>query len=99
MAVQAIDGVEVPAGEVFSFWRQIGRTTKARGFVNGRELREGCLIKSVGGGLCQLSNGLYEAALDAGLEIVERHAHSRVVPGSRAARERDATVFLSLIHI
>ncbi|MFO0993346.1 MAG: VanW family protein [Hyphomicrobiales bacterium] len=99
MAVRAIDGIEVPAGEIFSFWRQIGRTTRARGYVNGRELREGCLIKSVGGGLCQLSNGLYEAALDAGLEIVERHAHSRVVPGSRAARERDATVFWNYVDL
>jgi len=99
MAVRAINGVEVPAGEVFSFWRQIGRTTKSRGYVNGRELREGCLIKSVGGGLCQLSNGLYEAALDAGLEIVERHAHSRIVPGSRAASERDATVFWNYVDL
>jgi hypothetical protein len=99
VAVRAIDGIEVPAGEVFSFWRQIGRTTKGRGYVNGRELREGCLIKSVGGGLCQLSNGLYEAALDAGLEIVERHAHSRIVPGSRASRERDATVFWNYVDL
>jgi hypothetical protein len=99
VALRAIDGVEVPAGEIFSFWRQVGRTTKARGFVNGRELREGCLIKSIGGGLCQLSNALYEAALDAGLEIVERHAHSRIVPGSRAARERDATVFWNYVDL
>lgn len=99
VAVRALHGIEVPAGQVFSFWRQIGRTTRARGFVNGRELREGCLIKSVGGGLCQLSNGLYEAALDAGLEIVERHAHSRIVPGSRAARERDATVFWNYVDL
>ena len=42
---------------------------------------------------------LYEAALDAGLEIVERHAHSRIVPGSRAARERDATVFWNYVDL
>ncbi|TMJ35729.1 MAG: hypothetical protein E6G87_11825 [Alphaproteobacteria bacterium] len=29
---------------------------------------------TIGGGLCQLSNALYEAALAAGFEIVERHA-------------------------
>ena len=29
-------------------------------------MREGCIIPSVGGGLCQLSNALYGAALDAG---------------------------------
>ncbi|MFC2254106.1 VanW family protein [Labrys portucalensis] len=97
MALKGLDGVEVPAGAVLSFWKQVGRASRARGYVPGRELREGCLIASVGGGLCQLSNALYEAALAAGLEIVERHAHSRVVPGSRAQLGRDATVFWNYV--
>lgn len=99
VALRGIDGVEVPAGAVFSFWRQVGRATRRRGFVAGRELREGCLVSSVGGGLCQLSNALYEAALQAGFEIVERHAHSRVVPGSRAQAGRDATVFWNYVDL
>jgi hypothetical protein len=99
LAVRAIDGVEVPAGAVFSFWRQIGRASRRRGFVAGRELREGCLIANTGGGLCQLSNALYEAALAAGFEIVERHAHSRLIPGSRAAAGRDATVFWNYVDL
>ena len=99
IALRAIDGIEVPAGEIFSFWKQVGRPSRARGFVAGRELREGCLIASPGGGLCQLSNALYEAALRAGFEIVERHAHSRVVPGSRAALGRDATVFWNYVDL
>ncbi len=98
-ALRHLDGIEVPGGQLFSFWRQIGRTTKVRGFVEGRELREGCLIANVGGGLCQLSNALYEAALAAGFEIVERHAHSRVVAGSRAAVGRDATVFWNYVDL
>jgi hypothetical protein len=99
LALRGIDGVEVPAGEIFSFWQQVGRPSRARGFVDGRELREGCLIASPGGGLCQLSNALYEAALSAGFEIVERHAHSRLVPGSRAALGRDATVFWNYVDL
>ena len=99
VAVRCLDGAEVPAGAIFSFWRQIGRATRRRGFVAGRELREGCMISTVGGGLCQLSNALYEAALDAGFEIVERHAHSRVVPGSRAVLGRDATVFWNYVDL
>lgn len=99
VATRCLDGVEVPAGAVFSFWRQIGRATRGRGFVAGRELREGCMISTVGGGLCQLSNALYEAALNAGFEIVERHAHSRAVPGSRAVLGRDATVFWNYVDL
>jgi hypothetical protein len=98
-AIRHLDRVEVPAGGIFSFWRQIGRTTKRRGFVLGRELREGCLIASVGGGLCQLSNALYETALGAGFEIIERHPHSRIVAGSRAAAGRDATVFWNYVDL
>ena len=98
-ALRGIDGVVVGAGEIFSFWRQVGRPTRRRGFVAGRELREGCMIATIGGGLCQLSNALYEAALDAGLEVVERHQHTRVVPGSRAAEGRDATVFWNYLDL
>jgi VanW like protein/Glycosyl transferases group 1 len=99
LAIRQVDGVEVPAGEVFGFWAQVGRTSRLRGFVPGRELREGCLIPSVGGGLCQLSNALYDVALRAGFEIVERHAHSRPVPGSQAETGRDATVFWNYVDL
>ena len=99
IALRRIDGVEVPAGAVFGWWAQVGRPTRTRGFVEGRELREGCIIPSVGGGLCQLSNALYDAALRAGFEIVERHAHSRAVPGSLAEVGRDATVFWNYVDL
>ncbi|MES2056778.1 MAG: VanW family protein [Pseudomonadota bacterium] len=98
-ALRGIDAIEVAAGETFSFWRHVGRPVRRRGFVAGRELREGCMIATIGGGLCQLSNALYEAALDARLEIVERHAHTRIVPGSRAAEGRDATVFWNYLDL
>ena len=99
VAAAALHGVMLPAGEVFSFWSHVGRTTRRRGFVPGRELREGCLIPSIGGGLCQLSNALYDAALQAGFAIVERHAHSQKVPGSMTETGRDATVFWNYVDL
>jgi hypothetical protein len=98
-AARAFHGVEIQAGQVFSFWRQLGRTTKGKGFTEGRELREGCLVPAIGGGLCQLSGLLYQAALEAGLEIVERHGHSRVIPGSAAEKNLDATVFWNYVDL
>ncbi len=89
----------IPVGQVFSFWRQVGRASRRRGFVTGRMLKEGCLVPAVGGGLCQLSNALYDAALQSGCEIVERHAHSRVVAGSAAAAGRDATVAWNYVDL
>jgi len=99
VAVRRIDGVVVPANAIFSFWRHVGRATRRAGYVRGRELREGCVVPSVGGGLCQLSNALYDAALTARFEIVERHAHTVVVPGSLAEIGRDATVFWNYVDL
>lgn len=99
VAAAKLNGLVVPANEIFSFWKNVGRTTRKRGFVAGREIREGCIIPNVGGGLCQISNGLYDAALKAGFEIVERHAHSRVVAGSLAEQNRDATVFWNYVDL
>lgn len=99
IALRRLNGVEIAAGGVFSFWAQIGRPGKWRGFMAGRELREGCIIPAIGGGLCQLSNALYDAALSAGLEIIERHAHTQVIPGSLAEVARDATVFWNYVDL
>jgi len=99
VAARSLNGIEVPPGEVFSFWKQVGRARKRRGFVMGRELREGCLVPAIGGGLCQLSSALYDSAVRAGLEVVERHRHSRVVPGSLAESDRDATVFWNYLDL
>ncbi len=99
VAAAALNGLELPAGETFSFWKHVGRTTSARGFVEGRELREGCIIPNIGGGLCQLSNALYDAALKANLEILERHAHTQTIAGSLAEQGRDATVFWNYVDL
>jgi hypothetical protein len=98
-AARLLDRTVIPAGAVFSFWRQMGRASARRGFARGRMLQEGCLVPATGGGLCQLSNAVYDVALSAGCEIVERHAHSRVLPGSTAAQGRDATVAWNYVDL
>ncbi|WP_418130408.1 VanW family protein [Variovorax sp. 375MFSha3.1] len=101
VARNAFDAVEVPAGEVLSFWRQLGRPGAWRGFVQGRELRGGCVVPTLAGGLCQLSNALATVASRAGFELVERHGHTARIeqagePGSDAV---DATVFWNYIDL
>ncbi len=98
-ACAKLHGVEVPAGELFSFWKQLGRTSKSAGFTEGRELRSGCLVPSMGGGLCQLSGLLHAAALDAGLQVIERHTHSRTLPGAALEPERDATIYWNYVDL
>src|SRR5579884_1130132 len=99
IAARTMNGIVVRANEVFSFWRHVGRPSKAKGYAVGREVREGCIIPTIGGGLCQLSNALYDAALQANLDIIERHAHTRVIQGSLAESNRDTTVFWNYIDL
>lgn len=99
LAVQRLNGLEIPANQTFSFWKHLGRASGLKGYVVGRELREGCIVPNVGGGLCQISNALYDAALQANFEIVERHAHTQVIAGSLAEKGRDATVFWNYVDL
>lgn len=99
MAAARLDRLMIPAGQTFSFWRQIGRPTRARGYVVGRELRQGCLVPTVAGGICQLSNALHRVALGAGCRIDERHRHSAAVDGLLLDKATDATVFWNYVDL
>ena len=76
IAAAALDGIVVRPREVLSMWFAVGAPTAERGFERGMELRSGCIVPTVGGGLCQIAGGLFEAALRAGLTVVEHHPHS-----------------------
>jgi vancomycin resistance protein VanW len=87
LAAARVQGLRIAPGEVFSFCRTVGKTTRARGYVPALELRGEKLITSLGGALCQLSNLLFLVALDVNAEIVERHRH-----GFDLFRDTDRTV-------
>jgi vancomycin resistance protein YoaR len=97
IAAAAIDGIMIARGETFSYWRAAGRASRAKGYVVGRELRQGCVIPTVGGGICQLTNALSRIAHRAGMEIVERHSHSAHPEGFFIDGTTDATVFWNYI--
>ncbi|MFD7522317.1 VanW family protein [Paenibacillus chitinolyticus] len=88
IALKQTDGIVIYPGETFSFWKLIGKTTKAKGYIEGLMLSNGEVRTGTGGGLCQLANMLFWLALHTPLEIKERHHHSfdifpddrRVVP-------------------
>ncbi|MCP4134608.1 MAG: VanW family protein [bacterium] len=76
LAVAKLGGAILPPNKNFSFWTIVGRTSGRKGYKEGMVLVDGCVSKSVGGGLCQISNALYWTALHLGFEIMERHRHS-----------------------
>lgn len=89
-SARSIDGLILHPGDVFSFNEVVGPTDADHGYEEAPEIFKGRFITGIGGGVCQLSSTLYNSALLAGLEIVERYNHSRVLPYIPAGR--DATV-------
>lgn len=76
LACSKIDGLVIAPGETFSFWRQVGKTSKRNGYSEGRVLVNGRLVAGVGGGLCNLANTLHLLAIHSPLTVTERHHHS-----------------------
>ncbi len=76
LASRKIDGCVLPAGGAFSFNGRVGERTKARGFQEAPVIFEGEFVRGTGGGVCQVSTTLYNAALLAGMTVTEVHAHS-----------------------
>lgn len=76
LACAAIDGRELRPDRGFSFWRLVGRPSRARGFAVGAEVRAGCVVPTPGGGLCLVSNLVFRAAAELGWAIDERAGHT-----------------------
>jgi vancomycin resistance protein VanW len=77
IAAQRLNWIVLPPNRILSFWRAVGAPTEANGFQIGRSIRSDAVSADIGGGLCQISGLLYETGLRAGLEIVERQAHTQ----------------------
>jgi vancomycin resistance protein VanW len=78
IACELVNGRILKPGELFSF--NAAMTAGLDRFVDGTAYSSGRVIRSEGGGICQVSAALYNAALLAGLEVVERHSHSLYDP-------------------
>ena len=90
LAMQYINGTRVAPGEVFSFNGTVGERTTSRGFQTATAYSGGEVTEQVGGGICQVSTTLFNAAVKADLEIIERHSHSLTV--GYVDKGKDATV-------
>ncbi len=75
-AIDKLNNIIIPPGQVFSFWKLIGTPSEKNGYKKSRSIIKGELEAAVGGGLCQLSGLIYFLAIKAGLTITERHTHS-----------------------
>jgi len=97
LSLERLVGATIAPGETWSFNRRVGTFSRDAGYRKAPVSYNGQLIDDWGGGVCQTSTTLYNAALLAGLKVVERNRHrfapSYVPPG------RDAAVAFSNIDL
>ncbi len=74
-----IDGTVLYPGETFSTYEYVNPFTEENGYAMAGSYLNGKVVDSLGGGICQVSTTLYNAVLNAELEIVERSPHSMMV--------------------
>ncbi len=90
LAANKLDEAFVKPGGIFSYNQQIGERTVSAGYKQAPGYVGDELVMDIGGGICQVSTTLYNAALLADQAIVERSTH--IHPVSYAPLGQDATV-------
>jgi vancomycin resistance protein YoaR len=90
LAAKKLDGIVLMPGEVLSYNETVGKRTASQGFKPAGVYANGRHEVDYGGGICQVSTTLFNAALLANLKIVSRQNHSMPVPYVPVGR--DATV-------
>jgi len=97
VAAQALNGQVIQPDQEFSFNAVVGPRTEDRGFKEAPIIYAGKLVPGIGGGVCQASSTLFNAAAAAGMTLLERHNHSHPVP--YVLPGRDAAVSSSALNL
>lgn len=79
LAVQKINGKILGPGETFSFNKTVGSRTAEEGYKVAHVFSDGQVMEDYGGGVCQVSTTLFNAAVFSDMDIVERTNHMFVV--------------------
>jgi vancomycin resistance protein YoaR len=111
VAASRFHGLVISPGEEFSFNKYLGDVSPETGYETGLVIYGNQTIKGVGGGVCQVSSTMFQAAFFAGFPIKERYAHgyrvgyyetgSAVAAGQRynSGVGLDATVYGPIIDL
>jgi vancomycin resistance protein YoaR len=94
-------GIVIAPYEEFSFNKYLGSISEADGYEEGLIIVGGQTITGVGGGICQVSTTLYQAAFFAGFPITERLPHGYMLGYYRdgAGHGMDATVYSPIVDM
>lgn len=90
VAGKSTNNILIMPGEVFSYNKSTGARNWVNGYKTAKVIVGGKFVDGEGGGVCQVSTTIYNAALLAGLDIIEVHNHT--YPSRYAPKGRDAAV-------
>jgi len=91
ISAEKINGTVIKSGETFSFNEIAGNPTPDEGYKKAGVFVNGQKVKGYGGGNCQISTTIYNAAKKVdGIEITEKHEHGKEV--GYVEMGKDATV-------
>ncbi len=90
LVAELIDRTLIAPGTTFSFNNTTGERNADKGFLEAPVIINGELQTGLGGGVCQVSTTVFNAAYEAGLDITERTNHALYI--SHYPQGRDATV-------
>ena len=90
LVARLVDGALIAPGAEFSFNGTTGERSPERGFREAPVIINGELQTGIGGGVCQVSTTVFNAAFEAGLSITSRTNHALYI--SHYPQGRDATV-------
>lgn len=91
IALDYLNDKVIMPGETFSYNDAIGDTTADKGYQPAATFKGGTVVDEMGGGICQTTSTLYNVALMANMEIVQRHQHG--LPVGYVKPSLDATVY------
>jgi vancomycin resistance protein YoaR len=90
LALSKFNGLVIENGESVSFNKVVGPRSADRGFMEAKIILDGEFVPGIGGGVCQASTTVFNAAMLAGMQIDRSSAHS--LPISYVPLGRDAMV-------
>ncbi len=90
LVARLVDGALIAPGSTFSFNETTGERTTEQGFREAPVIINGELQNGIGGGVCQVSTTVFNAAFEAGLSIESRTNHALYI--AHYPQGRDATV-------
>jgi vancomycin resistance protein YoaR len=97
LAAKALDNLLLGKGKIFSFNELVGEASLSNGYREAPVIVNKELVMGPGGGICQVSSTIYNAALLSGMAIEERHHHS--IPVTYLPPGLDATIAYNYLDL